>query len=247
MTALSKLCFVVGPIGAADSQERKVADLLLNMIVRPVVSAAGYEVKRADEDARPGSISQAVIRDVLHSDLVIADLTGFNPNAFYELGIRHSAGKPTIHIIAEHVRLPFDNIDQRTIFVDLGDWTSICSAKGQLEKALLAISAPDFRDSNPVTQAQGSAALAASSDSRDQQILALQDRLTALEIKVDVVDLVEQATADVSMRNGKIRFKVNPHRASTESGRYAISAGKLIWVPDSLTAESDEAPSKGCD
>ena len=78
------LCFVVGPIGTAGSVERKQADLLLHSVIKPVLEAAefGYTVKRADEDARPGMISDRVITDIINSELVVADLTGLNANAF---------------------------------------------------------------------------------------------------------------------------------------------------------------------
>jgi hypothetical protein len=38
-------------------------------------------------------IDSQVITKVLDADLVIADLTLKNPNAFYELGLRHMAEK----------------------------------------------------------------------------------------------------------------------------------------------------------
>jgi hypothetical protein len=44
-------------------------------------------------------IGDRMIADILHADLVVADLTDLNPNAFYELGIRHSAEMPAIHIV----------------------------------------------------------------------------------------------------------------------------------------------------
>ncbi len=87
-------CFVVGPIGKDGSTERKHADLLLNAVIKHVLEneAFGYKVKRADQDADPGMIGDRVITDVIKSSLVVADLTDLNPNAFYELGIRHSTG-----------------------------------------------------------------------------------------------------------------------------------------------------------
>src|SRR6516165_1133731 len=87
------LCFVIGPIGADGSPERKHADLLLHAVIKHVLEADefGYRVKRADEDADPGMIGDRMISDILDAELVVADLTNLNPNAFYELGIRHSA------------------------------------------------------------------------------------------------------------------------------------------------------------
>jgi len=105
------LCFVVGPIGKDGSPERKHADLLLNAVIKDVLGAEefGYKVKRADEDADPGMIGNRMISDIIHAELVVADLTDLNPNAFYELGIRHSREKPTIHVAKSGTQLPFDN------------------------------------------------------------------------------------------------------------------------------------------
>ena len=106
------LCFVVGPIGKDGSPERKHADLLLHAVIKEVLEAEefGYKVKRADEDADPGMIGDRVISDIIHAELVVADLTDLNPSAFYELGIRHSTLKPTIHVARTDTNLPFDNV-----------------------------------------------------------------------------------------------------------------------------------------
>ncbi len=105
------LCFVIGPIGEDNSKERRHADYLLHGIIKHVLEAEefGYTVKRADEDAYPGMISDRMISDIFNADLVVADLTDLNANAFYELGIRHSAEKPTIHLARADTKLPFDN------------------------------------------------------------------------------------------------------------------------------------------
>lgn len=181
--AEKKTCFVVGPIGEAGTEVRQKADWLLKGIIRPVLEAEdlGYKVKRADDDADPGSITSALITDVINSDLVIADLTGFNPNAFYELGIRHAVQKPTIHIIAELVRLPFDNTDQRTIFVDISNYDSVEGAKKQLHAAASAINAEGYRVTNPVTKAGGISDLEQSHDPKDKILRDLVKKVEALE------------------------------------------------------------------
>ena len=46
---------------------------------------------------------------------MIADLTDHNANAFYELGIRHNEGKPTVHLIVEGQEAPFDLDDQKNV------------------------------------------------------------------------------------------------------------------------------------
>ena len=85
-------CFVIGPIGEPGSPERTHADMLLNNVIREALKDCDppYEVARSDEIDDPGMITDRMIHDILNADLVIADLTFLNPNAFYELGIRHA-------------------------------------------------------------------------------------------------------------------------------------------------------------
>ena len=44
----------------------------------------------------------------MDADLVLAVLTDFNTNVWYELGIRHALRKGTIMVIEERQKLPFD-------------------------------------------------------------------------------------------------------------------------------------------
>jgi L-arabinose isomerase len=117
-------CFVIGPIGKPGSEERRHADMLLNAVVKSVLESDDfpYEVIRSDHVADPGMINDKVIHDILNAELVVADLTFLNANAFYELGIRHAATKPAIHIAQAGTRLPFDTFGYRAIIEDLTDW-----------------------------------------------------------------------------------------------------------------------------
>jgi hypothetical protein len=174
------LCFVVGPIGRDGSIERKHSDMLLHALIKHVLVADefGYVVKRADEDADPGMISDRVISDIIHADLVIADLTDLNANAFYELGIRHSTEKPTIHVAKAGTLLPFDTLNHRTIFVDLADWHSLESARERIANSARTIKLPDYKVSNPITQANASFEMR---QSKDPILASIQERLDSLE------------------------------------------------------------------
>jgi hypothetical protein len=153
-------------------------------VIKEVLEAEefGYKVKRADEDADPGMISDRVITDITHAELVVADLTDLNPNAFYELGIRHSTEKPTIHVAKSGTQLPFDNVAHRTIFIDLSDWQSIVRGREQLAASARAIGEPGYQVSNPITQANASFQMRQSADPRDRIISELQERLKTIEM-----------------------------------------------------------------
>ncbi|WP_308491864.1 hypothetical protein [Microbacterium terrisoli] len=119
--ALNKTCFVVSPIGAADSIERKHADLMLSSLIEPALEGLGLEVVRADRISKPGLITGQVIEHIAQAALVIADLSFANPNVYYELALRHAARKPVVQIIRTGDKLPFDVGQYRTVEIDMTD------------------------------------------------------------------------------------------------------------------------------
>jgi hypothetical protein len=56
-------------------------------IIRDVASRHGFRVFRADEIAAPGRITDQILAAVQTSGLILADITGTNPNVLYEVGI----------------------------------------------------------------------------------------------------------------------------------------------------------------
>lgn len=73
-------------------------DVTYNTIIKPSVEKAGFKCVRGDEVLESGIIDKSMYALLIHSDLVIADITTYNPNAIYELGIRHAA-KPFSTIV----------------------------------------------------------------------------------------------------------------------------------------------------
>lgn len=68
----------------------------------------GLVALRGDEEFVQGDIFKFIIQKMLASRLIIANIDGRNPNVFYELGIAHAIGKPTIIIAKEISGVPFD-------------------------------------------------------------------------------------------------------------------------------------------
>ena len=128
----SRKCFVIAPIGEPDSNTRKRSDQVLRHVIKPAVASRGYEAVRADEIEKPGMITSQVIQHIVSDPLVIADLTEYNPNVFYELAIRHALSMPFIHLIEKGERIPFDVANTRTIYVDHRDLDSVDSAKKEI-------------------------------------------------------------------------------------------------------------------
>lgn len=174
-----KTCFVVTPIGSATSPERKHADQVLKHIIRPtLVEELDFEEPvRADHMPEPGIITRQIIQHLLTDDLVIADLTGSNPNVFYELAIRHAVAKPFVQITAGG-SLPFDVAPQKTIFFDRTDWDNIEATRKVLKDQVVAALA-----TTKVETPIGQAILFLNYDKGDpaQQMMAqIMDRLDAM-------------------------------------------------------------------
>jgi hypothetical protein len=150
-----KDCFIIAPFGDAGSDIRRRSDSVL-WILREAVSSFGYRVIRSDQIDAPGLISHEVIRLLVEAPLVIADLTGANPNVIYELAIRHAVGKPFVQIIAKGERIPFYHADMRTVEIDIAD---ALEARDQIKHAIAAVHEPGYRVTTPISEALGKPAI----------------------------------------------------------------------------------------
>lgn len=183
MSEKKRRCFVIGPIGKEGSLERKHADILLNAVVREALKDCEppYDVVRSDHIAEPGMITDRMIHEIMNAELVVADLTFLNANAFYELGIRHAAEKPVIHFAQSETELPFDAMTHRAVIQDITSWPGIERARQQIREAAKAIEAPGYRVSNPITQANASFKMLESADPSEQLLADLRLRVERLE------------------------------------------------------------------
>jgi len=107
-----KRCFVVMGYGEKTDHTtgRKLnLDKTYEHIIKPVVELIGLECKRADEIVHSGIIDVPMYEHLLKADVVIADLSTYNSNAIYELGVRHALKPHTTVVIAERdFKYPFD-------------------------------------------------------------------------------------------------------------------------------------------
>jgi hypothetical protein len=126
MSEIKKRCFVVMGFGTkTDYVNGRKLDLnkSYRLLIKPVVESKGLDCVRADEITHSGSIDIQMYRELLKADLVIADLSTANPNAIYELGIRHALRPFTTIVISEDKLIyPFDlNHILITSYKHLGD------------------------------------------------------------------------------------------------------------------------------
>lgn len=113
------ICFVIMGFGKkTDPSNGKTYDLnqTYKNIIKPAVINSGFECIRADEIKESGLIDKSMYALLMHADLVIADITTYNPNAIYELGIRHAVRPYSTIILREKEgKIPFD-LDHTRMF-----------------------------------------------------------------------------------------------------------------------------------
>jgi hypothetical protein len=155
--APKKLCFVIGPVGESGSDTRKHANWLLEGIIQPIFDEhfQDFKVERADRIDEPGSISSQITIRLHTAELVIADMSLANANAFYEMGIRHMKRLPTIHMFLEGESIPFDVKPDRAISFKYDEPSDLKAAQVLLRAAVEEVMKPNFVVDNPVTRARG--------------------------------------------------------------------------------------------
>jgi hypothetical protein len=195
----NKLCFVIGPIGDEGSQERAHADWLLMGIIRPVFEKdyPDWVLERADTIDTPGMVSSQIINRLHDVELVIADLSFHNANAFYEMSIRHKVAKPIIHMIREGDKIPFDVIPHRAIKFSIALPQDQESARDRLRAAIVEATKPEFEPDNPITHARGRAEF---EEHASPAMRMLADEIATLRARLDDVEVIAQLAQQNSMR-----------------------------------------------
>ena len=101
-------CFVIMPF--SEPFNEYYIDIL-----KPVIEECSLEAFRADEIYGTQPIIEDIAESIIDATIIIADVTGKNPNVNYELGLAHAIGK-TVIIIAQDIEdIPFDYRHLRTI------------------------------------------------------------------------------------------------------------------------------------
>lgn len=188
------ICFVISPIGAVGSPERINADHFLRHLVLkcPAINKYSYDVKRSDHISEPGRITTQIINMVAMADLVIADLTGLNPNVFYELALRHASRKPLIICVMNGTTLPFDLRDFRTIHYSF-HVEEAEQAIGQLDAQIDTVNAPNYRAPDPIGEAIQTLALTSSQDPTEKVLGQLLQTMRQMASRLEKLEMVEQS------------------------------------------------------
>ena len=122
-----KLCFIMMPF--SDPTVSGVYD----QIIKPIVEGNGLTPTRADSFKTSTPIMPDVWRGITTGRVLIAEMSNFNANVYYELGLCHAINRTPILMIQKGQELPFDLKHFRTIFYSK-ELAELQNAREELDK-----------------------------------------------------------------------------------------------------------------
>ncbi len=116
--------------------------------IKSVADECGVVAERVDEQTFSDRILDQIYKQIDAADFIIADMTGRNPNVFYEVGYAHAKDKLCTLLTSDANDIPFDLKHHRHIIYN----GSITTLKERLSKELEWLKAEaDKRSTVPFT------------------------------------------------------------------------------------------------
>lgn len=147
---------------------------------------------------KSGMIGNQIIDRIINDDLVVANLTGNNPNVMYELAIRHATAKPIIHICEKRTILPFDIKDNRTAFFS-DDMLGVQELQSDFKEFVKNIDYANEYLDNPIYSGMKMSIIF-----KDMNV---NGRQTEAEILQEILDKITQESSSQSTRRIKMVYQ----------------------------------------
>jgi hypothetical protein len=181
-----------------------------------------------------GDIASQIITDLVHSDIVVADLTDHNPNVLWELGVRQSYKQCTITIAETDTKIPF-HFSHKGIHFYNGEHLD----NQEFEERFLAalkncVESPDDGDS-PVLGALGGRGTLYSIIHAEENAR----RIKALQMEIDFNNTDADRIYESCEQNKKLRTENEAKECKMLSILLRSSAIELLYVDRYLDLEQE--------
>lgn len=105
-----------------------------DQLLVPLEKDLSLELIRADRQLAAHGVVDQVFHDIASSELVVADLTGNNPNVYYEVGLAHALGIETLLLLRINDGIPFNVSHLQIIHCDP---TDLAKAQEDIRRAIV--------------------------------------------------------------------------------------------------------------
>lgn len=113
---MKKTCFVIMPFSQTTNVHTETYWTMFFEIIKRIMEQLDYDCCRSE--VGPYKLFANIVDKIESCDVAVAVLTDFNANVWYELGIRHTLKSPTIMLLQQGQKAPFDVSDHGIIFYD---------------------------------------------------------------------------------------------------------------------------------
>lgn len=208
----------MSPIGKEGTKQHTAFKEVLDYVIKPAFEESGYKysVVRADDINRSGSFIKDILESIYSAHVVVADLTGQNPNVFYELGVRHSLRPRTILIAHNLDDIPSDLREYRTIIYDTSA-KGASAFKKRIKQFLTEIHKEPDRPDNPVLDRLGNmtedklSQIESERDSLKAELSNLLSGKTIQKKKQIPSDVRKRFKRILTLKNGKYQGVLGGH------------------------------------
>jgi len=102
-----KICGIVRPIAAMNDYPSSHWEDVHEIICEASIDA-GFVARLVSENEAGGVILSDIVSNIYNNDIVVADVSGRNPNVMFELGMRMAFERPVVIIIDDDTPFSFD-------------------------------------------------------------------------------------------------------------------------------------------
>ena len=184
-------CFVLMPF-------RPDLDELYSKTIRPAIEKSSrFRVFRADEIYGANAIIADIWDSIQKSEVVVADVTGRNPNVFYELGLAHASSKPVVILTQRIDDVPFDLKHLRVIVYE-----NTALGRQRLQKSLQETMAADNSRWRPFFVPAPSVEEVSRPDKERRNPVRLAAQVASSDPAISVTAMEQLARSDRSPRPG---------------------------------------------
>lgn len=113
---MKKTCFIIMPFSQTNDKHTEAYWTSFFEIIKRAMEQLGYNSCRSE--VGPYKLFTNIVHRIESSDLVVAVLTDFNANVWYELGIRHTLRNSTVMLLQQGQKAPFDISDFGIVFYE---------------------------------------------------------------------------------------------------------------------------------
>lgn len=114
LTGEGKTCGIIMPISDWAGRPASHWGDIRN-IIESSAEALNFKTRLVSDTSESNLIHKEILANIYNDDIIICDVSGHNPNVFFELGIRMATQKPIVIVKDDDTTYPFDTGPNRYI------------------------------------------------------------------------------------------------------------------------------------